>query len=120
MPREEALNLIQESDIFVFPSLKEGGTWALMEAMAIGLPVVCVNWAGMAVETNDETAIRLSVSDPNQMEIDMGAALTRLINDAALRKQIGTTARKRIREIFSWEAKGDFMEKLFDKLEAKV
>lgn len=120
MPREEALNLIQESDIFVFPSLKEGGTWALMEAMAIGLPVVCANWAGMAVETNEETAIRLYVSEPKQMEIDMGAALTRLINDSDLRKKIGSAARERIRTLFSWEAKGDFMENLFDKLDTKA
>ena len=104
----------------MFPSLKEGGTWALMEAMAIGLPVVCVNWAGMAVETNEETAIRLSVSDPKRMEIDMGAALTRLINDSVLRKKIGTAARERIRTLFSWEAKGDFMENLFDKLDTKA
>ena len=117
MPREEALNLIQDSDIFVFPSLKEGGTWALMEAMAMGLPVVCVNWAGMAVETNDETAIRLPISTPKQMEIDMGMAITRLIDDSSLRKHIGIAARQRIKEVFSWKSKGDFMENLFSQLE---
>lgn len=120
MPREKALNLIQESDVFVFPSLKEGGTWALMEAMAIGLPVICLNWAGMAVETDDETAIRLPVSTPKQMEIDMGVAITRLIEDSSLRKRLGMAARIRIKEVFSWKAKSDFMENLFSKLEEQA
>ena len=40
LPREQVLNKLKEADIFLFPSLKEGGTWALMEAMAAGLPVV--------------------------------------------------------------------------------
>lgn len=119
MPREDALDLIQESDIFVFPSLKEGGTWALMEAMAIGLPVVCVDWAGMAVETDDESAIKLQVSTPKQMEKDMGNALSMLINDTQLRSRLGEAARQRVRDIFNWGVKGDFMENLFDSLEAK-
>ncbi len=118
MPREKALDLIQQSDIFLFPSLKEGGTWSLMEAMAIGLPVICLDWAGMAVETDEQTAIQLPVTNPKQMEIDMGQAITHLIENPELRKKLGTAARQRIKDVFNWDAKGEFMEKLFDQLEA--
>lgn len=120
MPREEALKKISESDIFIFPSLKEGGTWALMEAMAMGLPVICVNWAGMAVETDKNTAIQLEVTNPKQMEIDMGKAISQLINSPELRYKLGGNARERIKNVFSWENKALFMESLFDKLEKKV
>lgn len=119
MSRLDALKRIAQSDIFIFPSLKEGGTWALMEAMAIGLPVVCVNWAGMAVETDCETAIQLDVTNPKQMEKDMGMAITQLIDSPDLRKQIGQKARRRIKEVFSWDKKALFMESLFDELENK-
>lgn len=117
MPRNEALQKIVSSDIFLFPSLKEGGSWALMEAMAIGLPVICVNWAGMAVETTKDSAIQIPVTNPLQMEKDMGAALTYLIENAEKRRELGLAARKRIKDVFSWKNKGAFMEKVFDELD---
>ena len=117
LPREEALDMIEHSDIFIFPSLKEGGTWALMEAMAIGLPVVCLDWAGMAVETTSDTAIQIPVSNPRKMEKDFGHAISLMINSPQLRKQIGQAARKRIKEVFNWNAKGLYMEALFDEID---
>lgn len=119
MPRNEALQKIVSSDIFLFPSLKEGGSWALMEAMAIGLPVICVNCAGMAIETTKESAIQIPVTNPKQMEKDMGIALTYLIENTEKRKEIGLAARKRIKEKFSWKNKGVFMEKIFNELDSK-
>ena len=62
LPRQKVLELVEHSDIFLFPSLREGGSWSLMEAMAISLPVICLNWAGMAVTTDDLCAIRLPVT----------------------------------------------------------
>ena len=118
MPREEALDMIEDSDIFIFPSLKEGGTWALMEAMAIGLPVVCLDWAGMAVETTPETAIQIPITNPKQMEKDFGKAISMLINDCQKREQLGQAARKRIKDVFNWEAKGKYMENLFNDIES--
>lgn len=118
MPREEALDMIEDSDIFIFPSLKEGGTWALMEAMAIGLPVVCLDWAGMAVETTPETAIQIPITNPKQMEKDFGKAISVLINDCQKREQLGQAARKRIKDVFNWEAKGKYMENLFNDIES--
>ena len=118
LPREKALDLIVKSDIFIFPSLKEGGTWALMEAMAMGLPVVCLNWTGMAVETTPETAVQINVSDPKTMEKEMGVAISLLINSQSKREKLGISARQRIKDVFNWETKGLFMEKLFNEIES--
>lgn len=119
MPRNEVLQKIVSSDIFLFPSLKEGGSWALMEAMAMGLPVICVNCAGMAVETTPQTAIQIPVTNPKHMELDMGNALGILIEDSTKRKELGLAARKRIREVFNWENKGKYFKQLFTELDAK-
>lgn len=39
--REDIPELLQMSDVFVFPSLQEGLPASVMEAMAAGLPIVC-------------------------------------------------------------------------------
>lgn len=119
MPRQEVLKLVEQSDIFLFPSLREGGSWSLMEAMAIGLPIVCLDWAGMSITTDDDCAIRLPVTNPEQMPKDMAAAIIKLIENPELRRQMGEAGRRRIKEIFNWEAKGKFIEQLLDELDKK-
>lgn len=119
LPRQEVLHLVELSDIFLFPSLREGGSWSLMEAMAIGLPVICLDWAGMAITTDKSCAIRLPVTSPEQMPKDMAAAIVRLIENPVLRRQMGEAGRERIKNIFNWESKGFFMERILDKLDAE-
>lgn len=119
MPRQEVLQLVEQSDIFLFPSLREGGSWSLMEAMAIGLPVVCLDWAGMAITTNDSCAIRLPVTTPELMPVDMAKAIVKLIEDPQLCNRMGEAGRQRIQQVFNWEAKGMFMEHLLNELDNK-
>lgn len=117
LPRPEVLKLVERSDIYLFPSLREGGSWALMEAMVIGLPVICLDYAGMKITVDNECAIKLPVTNPVQMPKDMADAILKLINDADLRKSMGNAGRDRIKTIFNWDAKGNFMENLFMELE---
>lgn len=119
MPRSEVLNELQKADIFLFPSLREGGSWALMEAMAIGLPVICLDWAGMKIITDNSCAIRLPVTNPEQMPKDMANAIAELVKDPNLRKRMGENGRKRIQTVFNWDVKGEFMEELFTELDKK-
>ena len=116
LPREEVLAAVEKSDIFLFPSLREGGSWSLMEAMAIGLPVICLDWAGMAIITDDNCAIRIPVSNPEQMPKDMAAAIITLIKNPGLREAMGKAGRNRIKEVYNWKTKGLFVEQLFNSL----
>lgn len=119
LSRNEVLQELANSDIFISPSLRDACNLSLLEAMAIGLPVICLNWSGMAISTDDSCAIRLPVTDPKQMPQDMAAAIIKLIENPQLREQLGNAGRKRIKEVFNWEAKEQFMENLFFKLESK-
>jgi glycosyltransferase involved in cell wall biosynthesis len=44
--REDVIQILKASDLFVFPSIREGLSVSLMEAMACGLPVVCSDIRG--------------------------------------------------------------------------
>lgn len=119
LPREEVLKKLRDADIYVFPSLREGGSWALMEAMAAGLPTVCFDWTGTGVITDDTCAERITPTSP-EVDIDKFVkAIENLIDDPKKREQFGIRAQNRIRETFNWEEKGRFMNCLFDELEGK-
>lgn len=119
IPRIDVFKYLESSDIYLFGSLKEACNLSLLEAMAVGLPVICLNWSGMAISTDDDCAIRLPVTNPEQMPKDMAAAIIKLIENPELRRQMGEAGRRRIKEIFNWEAKGKFIEQLLDELDKK-
>ena len=108
---------LKNGDIFITPSLRDACNLALLEAMTVGLPIICLNWSGMAISTDDSCAIRLPVTNPEQMPKDMAAAIINLIENPELRKQMGEAGRRRIKEVFNWEVKGKFIEQLLDELD---
>ena len=102
------------ADMYLFPSLREGGSWALMEAMAAELPVVCFDWTGTGVITDDLCANRIKPTSMKQ-DVDCFAdAVEDLINNPEKRVAYGVHARERILNVYNWDTKGRFMDKLFD------
>jgi glycosyltransferase involved in cell wall biosynthesis len=91
--RDDVPDLLAAADLFVFPSLYEGLGGSLIEAMALGLPVV----------TSDLEAIR-EVVDPGHNAVlvppgsaeALAAAIGSLLDDRARRAAMGS----RSREIF--------------------
>ncbi|NBB22837.1 glycosyltransferase [Runella sp. CRIBMP] len=112
LQREEVLRKLCKADIYLFPSLREGGSWALMEAMAVGLPVICLNWTGNAVIIDEKSAIGLEVTNPQQFIIDFADSIMKLANNRQYRIDIGRQARIRIKEKFSWLTKVSEFKKL--------
>lgn len=116
--QSKVIEELHHSDVYLFPSLREGGAWSLMEAMSVGLPVICVKTSGMAVMTSERTAIRVEPVSQEYMIDQFAQALIDLAKSPALRRELGENARKRIEEHFRWYHKGEFMRDLFKELES--
>ena len=109
--------LIPKASIYALPSNYEGMPNALMEAMAMGLPCVATDCPAGAPRVLIEDGVN-GLLVPVGDEDAMAAALTRLIENPALRESIGRNARK-IREIAStdviygqWKA---YMEEVIEE-----
>jgi glycosyltransferase involved in cell wall biosynthesis len=48
LSRRDAARIVREADVFVMPSLRECGGTAILEAMALGKPVISIKWGGPA------------------------------------------------------------------------
>jgi glycosyltransferase involved in cell wall biosynthesis len=116
---EDVIRTLQLSDLCLFPSLREGGSWSLMEAMAVGLPVICLDTSGMHIITDENCAIRIPVTTPIEVVQKVTEAIALLANTPALRKKMGDSGRQRIRECFSWSSKGIFIQKLLAELDGQ-
>lgn len=102
---EELLEVVKQCDIFAFPSLKEGASWSILEAMALRIPVLCFNLSGMASTTDDSCASRVDITDNDTIETiqeKFNKALLELIQKpSAKRKNMGEMGRQRILEEFT-------------------
>ena len=68
LPQDESLNKMSISDIFLLSSLEEGISNAVMEAMALGVPVISTDCGGMReVIKNGENGFLVPVLDVDSM-----------------------------------------------------
>lgn len=116
VPREEAFRLLTQADVFLHPSLHDTGSWVCLEAMAAGLPVVCLHLAGPATLITDETGFRVPVSSLKQSINDLGLALLQLAQEPELRQRMSTAGRERIRANFDWNSKGEQFDRIYREL----
>ena len=99
----EVLKDYQNADLFVFPSLKEPAGGALLEAMAAGLPVICVDAGGPAYAATEECGIKIPLRDKEKMTADLADAIDRMLGDPALRQEMGSKAMQRFLDEFTWD-----------------
>jgi glycosyltransferase involved in cell wall biosynthesis len=118
--QNEVFDHLSASDIYFIPSLREGGVWSLMEAMAVGLPSICVNSSGMKIIADSSSARMVDPGRPEKMVEDFASALCALAASPELRREMGTNARARLDQHFRWEHKHKFLSALFDDLEKGV
>ncbi|MGH7791418.1 MAG: glycosyltransferase, partial [Thermodesulfobacteriota bacterium] len=102
-PFHEVLEEYRNADIFVLPCvIAEDGSRditpnALIEAMAMKLPVISTNITGIPeIVENGVSGILIPPKDENALV----QAMLRLIEDKKLRKELGDGARKRVEERF--------------------
>ena len=88
-----------------------------MEAMAAGLPVICLDCTGMHTITTEDSAIRIKPTEPEKFIETMAKEICRLVDDVEYRNDIGNKAKQRIWNNFRWDDKGLFMEELLRELE---
>lgn len=95
---EEIPELLNTMDVFALPSISEGMSNTLLEAMATGLPVIATAVGGNTEVIDHEKSGWLI--RPRDHE-SLASLLTRLASREDLRKKYGAAARKRIVECFS-------------------
>lgn len=109
--RPRLAQILAASDVFVFPSRREGMGVAPLEAMSAGVPVIIARLPGITDLANIEGKTGLYV-EPGNVE-QLKDAMRRLGEDAELRRRMGRAARQRIVEAFSWDQYVSRWEQLY-------
>lgn len=96
--RQDVRRLLSVLDVFVLPSLSEGLSLALLEAMASGIPVVATRVGGNPeIIEHGRTGFLAQPEDPR----DLAVNLVKLLSDPGAMQQFAQQGLERVRQHFS-------------------
>lgn len=107
-------NLLKETDVFVFPSHKEGQPLVIIEAMAAGCPVISSKGVGAIPHVVDDGKSGLLIEPGNVDQLTQ--AILKLCKDPALRKSMGAEGRKKFERMYTLEKNISGMKSVFEKV----
>lgn len=109
--RTDLLEVYTSFDVFLMTSLTEGLPNTVLEAMALEVPVVSTEVAGVPeLVINNETGFLSPIRDVNSLSEHVMS----LLLDPVLRQKFGKSARQRIEQGFSFGSRVRAMEGYYD------
>jgi glycosyltransferase involved in cell wall biosynthesis len=106
--------IASRSSVFLFPSVREFGGGAVIEAMALGLVPIVVNYGGPGEIVTDDTGFRLPMGQRRSLIANASMLLGEL---AEGRHDIGRMAAnglERVHSLYTWEKKALQLNEVYD------
>lgn len=110
LPVEDVITLLNNAEIFLFPSFFEGFGMPNLEAMACGCPVITSKVFAIPEIVGDSALILKDNSDP----IELADNIRQLLDDETLRKNLIQKGLERIK-LYSWEKSALTVLEIYEK-----
>lgn len=101
LPHTKVAELMATANVFVLPSMMESFPLTAVEAMAVGVPIVCPKVGGVPEIVIEEFN---GLMFPPADDAALADAIVRILKNQPLAKRLRENGLKIVREKFSWEA----------------
>ena len=113
MSQEACARRLEESDVFVLPSLFECGGAVVLEAMAMELPVIATSWGGPTDYLDGSCGILINPDSRESLIAGFAMAMKTLAQSDELRHRMGRAGYERARRLFDWDLKIDHILQIY-------
>jgi glycosyltransferase involved in cell wall biosynthesis len=111
--RKDIPRILQEIDLLVFPTLSEGFSRVILEAMAAQKPVVATNVGG-----NSEAVVdgKTGYIVPSGDSLALAEQIKKLVADKKKRKRMGQAGRKRVSSMFTIQLNVEGIQEVYAEI----
>jgi len=113
LSRGETLQTLKQCDVLVHPSLHDSGGWVCLEAMAAGLPVICLELGGPDLLVDRTSGIKIAATTPAKVVNELAGVMVDLATAPGRVSAMGEAARKRVASEFCWAKKGEYFDRVY-------
>ena len=114
--RNQSAQILSECDVYVQSSLSEAGGTAIIEALALGLPVVATNWGGPSEIINASCGILVNPDSHTLFVSGLSKAMLSLAENSETRQRMSQAAIKRSTEHYlDWQSKVDRIAEVIEE-----
>ncbi len=104
---------LADSDVLGFPSIREFGGGVVLEAMALGLVPIVVDYGGPGELVSPGTGVTLPMGSRAEIVAALRAVLQRFVDDPSDIRTMGARARARVFRNFTWKKKAEQMLEVY-------
>ncbi|MEY2934125.1 MAG: hypothetical protein RL033_4874 [Pseudomonadota bacterium] len=112
----EVGELMRQSDVFVFPSIRELGAGVVAEAMASGLCCAAVDYGGPSELLANGRGVKVPLGSREALTRGFTSALERLADNPAEVRSAGEKARNYALSMLTWDVKAQFTLDIYQRL----
>src|SRR6266851_1791129 len=113
MSQQDCAERLKSADVLVLPSLFECGGAVVLEAMAMGLPVIATAWGGPLDYLDETCGILVAPDSREALVAGFAAGMKALAQSTQLRTKLGEAGYARARQHFDWQRKIDQILELY-------
>ncbi len=103
-----------QSNLLTFPSIREFGGGVVLEAMALGVVPVIVDYAGPGELVDEQVGYKVSIGPRNQIIAEYRTCLEGIVADSSALPALSQNGKNRVQKNFTWNAKAEQIICIYD------
>lgn len=114
-PHGEYLQALEWGDLLIFTSLRDTSGNVVLEALAAGMPVVCLDHQGVRDIVTADCGVKIPVTTRSAVVRDLAAAIARLFRNPGECERLSEGALRRARQ-YLWSELGCGMAEVYERV----
>lgn len=116
--RDDVYDLMHQSDLYALPTLRDGPPVAILEAMAAGLPIMCLDYGSTRELVPEGAGLKIPVHSREQIVRDITESLTWANSHRDELSEMGELAADHVRAVHDWDSIGDHIQEVYETVAA--